>query len=265
MSSSRDLISLIGVPGISLAISTACATYSLRARRPKPPPRKVLYTSHLSAGRPDACDGGAERRFAVLRAGPDLALVGRVERGGVHRLHGRRGSGTDRSRPPRPSSPRRRSRPSTSPCLLPTKLRLGVEPGLEPFGDRRARDLGVLALVPDDRQRVERGLGLPPGVGDHRDGGIAGLHDLLHARHAGDLGGVEALELAAEHRALLDRRAQHSGHLEVDGVLHACRSTLSAVSSRFSGLPAIFQSFGSLSLTASSGGSSLAAASATLP
>jgi hypothetical protein len=41
-------------------------------------------------------------------------------------------------------------------------------------------------------------------------------------------------------------------------------TTLSAVSSRFSGLPAIFQSFGSFSLT-SFGTSSLAAASAILP
>jgi hypothetical protein len=41
---------------------------------------------------------------------------------------------------------------------------------------------------------------------------------------------------------------------------------LSAVSSRFNGLPAIFQSFGFLSVIAfASGGSSLAAAAATLP
>ena len=44
--------------------------------------------------------------------------------------------------------------------------------------------LRVLALVPLDRQRVERGLGLPPGVGDHRDRVVVDLHDLLHARHA---------------------------------------------------------------------------------
>ena len=32
----------------------------------------------------------------------------------------------------------------------------------------------------------------------------------------GDLGVVEALDLAAEHRAILDRRAQHAGQLDVD-------------------------------------------------
>ena len=62
-----------------------------------------------------------------------------------------------------------------------------------------------------------------------------------------DLGGVEALHLAAEHRAILDRGVEHARQLEVDAVDLSCRSTLSAVSSRFSGLPAIFQSFGSLS------------------
>ena len=61
---------------------------------------------------------------------------------------------------------------------------------------------------------------MPERVGHHRDAGVADLHDLLHALHAGDLGGVEALHLAAEHRAILDRGAQHAGQLEVDGVLH---------------------------------------------
>ena len=69
------------------------------------------------------------------------------------------------------------------------------------------------SFVPDDRQRLERGLGLPPGVGNDGNGGIAALHHLLHARHAGDLGGVEAFHLAAEDRAFLDGRVEHSGRL----------------------------------------------------
>ena len=40
------------------------------------------------------------------------------------------------------------------------------------LGDGRVGDLGVVAFVPGDRQRVERGLGVPPGVGDDRDGGV---------------------------------------------------------------------------------------------
>ena len=95
---------------------------------------------------------------------------------------------------------------------------VGVEAGLQHLGDRGARHLGVRALVPDDGQRVERGLGLPPRVGHHRDRGIADLHHVPDARHARDLGGLEALHLAAEHRAVLDRGIEHPGQLQVDPV-----------------------------------------------
>src|SRR5207247_953521 len=50
------------------------------------------------------------------------------------------------------------------------------------------------------------------------DGGIAALHDLLHTGHARDLGSIEALNLAAEDRAFLHRRAQHTGELYIDPV-----------------------------------------------
>ena len=113
-----------------------------------------------------------ERRFAVLRAAPDLAFVGRVERRGVHRLHrgvvlvgivvdrldllggaGDRGLGVA--------------------VLVADEGRLRCRDLPSAFRDRRAGDLGVLAFVPDDRQRVERGLGVPPGIGDDGDGGVA--------------------------------------------------------------------------------------------
>ena len=48
------------------------------------------------------------------------------------------------------------------------RLRI-VEAFGQPFGDRLAGDFGVLAFVPDDRQRIERGLGVPPGIGDDGD------------------------------------------------------------------------------------------------
>ena len=41
-----------------------------------------------------------------------------------------------------------------------------LEPFGQPFADGVAGDLGVVAFVPDDRQLVERALGVPPGVGD---------------------------------------------------------------------------------------------------
>jgi hypothetical protein len=50
-----------------------------------------------------------------------------------------------------------------------------------------------------------------------------------------------------EHRARLDGRALHAGQADIDRVDEAAVE-LGAVSSRFTGLPAIFQSFGSLAL-----------------
>ncbi len=47
---------------------------------------------------------------------------------------------------------------------------------------------------------------------------IADAHRALHARHLRDGVVVEARQLAAVHRARLDRRAQHAGQLEVDRV-----------------------------------------------
>ena len=125
-----------------------------------------------------------KRRFAVLRAAPDLAFVRGVERGGVERLHrgvvlvgivvdrldllrgaGDRGLGVA--------------------VLVADEGRLRVvETFGQPFGDRLAGDLGVVAFVPDDRQRVERGLGVPPGIGDDGDRGVVDPHHLLDALHA---------------------------------------------------------------------------------
>ena len=89
---------------------------------------------------------------------------------------------------------------------------------LEVLGDGRVRLRCSRALVPDDRQRIERRFRPPPGIGDHGDAGVLHLHDLAHAGHAGDLRLVVALQLAAEHRAILDRGAQHARQLDVDGV-----------------------------------------------
>ncbi len=105
-----------------------------------------------------------------------------------------------------------------SPAWLPTNACSAVRPAFERFGDRSARHLAVRAFVPLDRKRVERGLGLPPGVGHDRDRGVADLEHLLDALHAGNLGGVEALYFAAEHRAFLDRGVQHARQLQVEAV-----------------------------------------------
>ena len=50
------------------------------------------------------------------------------------------------------------------------------------------------------------------------------------------LSASKRLQLAAEHRALRDRRVQHAGQLHVDARTPACRDSFSAVSSRFTPL-----------------------------
>ena len=151
-----------------------------------------------------------ERRFAVLRRDPDLALVGRAARGGIHRLQCgvvQIRVGVDGLDPFRRAGDGRLG----IAVLVADKGLFGVEPGLENLGDRGARDLGIRAFVPDDRQRIERGLGLPPCLRHDGHAGVANLHHLFDAGHALDLGGIEARHLAAEDGAFLDCGIEHSG------------------------------------------------------
>ena len=158
-----------------------------------------------------------ERRFEVLRRHPALGLVGRELHGGVHHLHA--GVGEERRRIDRLDLLRRLVDGLQRIAVLALAVgRCRGEALLELLGDARARDVAVAGLVPDDGQRVERLLGAPPGVGHHGNAGVLDLHHLLHAGHSGDLALVEALQLAAEHRAVLDRGAQHARQLEVDRV-----------------------------------------------
>jgi hypothetical protein len=86
------------------------------------------------------------------------------------------------------------------------------------LGDRRARYRCVGPFVPNDRQSIEGRLGPPPGIGNDGDGGVLHLDDLAHAGAARDLGCVVACDLTAEHRAVLDRGAQHVRQLDIDCV-----------------------------------------------
>ncbi len=161
----------------------------------------------------------SKRAFAVLRRTPHLAALRRVAHGRVHRLHASvvlERIGVNRLDLLR----RARQRALGVAVLVADEGLLRIQPRLELLRNGRAGHLGVFALVPDDRQRIERGLGLPPVLRDHRNRGIADLDHFLHAFHALDLGGIEALHLAAEHRAILDRRIQHAGQLEVRAVDH---------------------------------------------
>ena len=82
----------------------------------------------------------------------------------------------------------------------------------------RAVGLAGLAGVPFRLEQRERFLGAPEAVGDDRDR-VVELDHLLHAAPAFDRRLVDALELAAEHRAGGDRRIDHAGNLRVDGEL----------------------------------------------
>ena len=95
-----------------------------------------------------------------------------------------RGSGAGRRRPPRSLRGAAAIAARASPLLLPTTASGASSPSFSIAATAALLDLGVRALVPVDRQRVERGLGAPPGVGDHRHGAVADLHHLLHAGRA---------------------------------------------------------------------------------
>ena len=158
-----------------------------------------------------------QRGFEVLRRRPAFGLVGRDAHRGVHHLHA--GVREERGRIGRLDLLRRAGDRRQGIALTPIAIGLGRgEAGLQMPGDRRARHLAVLALVPDDRQRIERGLRLPPGLGDDGDRGIADPHDLADAGHVGDLGLVDALELTAIDRRVPDRGVEHARQLDVDRV-----------------------------------------------
>ena len=185
MSSSRDHISFTGVPGISLAIEDRLPDVVERGRAPAEAAaqeglvdlalvdRQARRPPHVAAS---ACSPFCDR-------GPHLALVRRIERGGVLRLHGDVvlvRIGVDRLDLLGGAGERR----FDVAALVADEGLLGIEACLEHVGDRCARHLGVGAVVPLDRQRFERGLGVPPGIGDDRDGVVLDLHDFLDAAHA---------------------------------------------------------------------------------
>src|SRR6516164_3774039 len=76
-------------------------------------------------------------------------------------------------------------------ALVADECLLGIEAFLKPGGDRRARNLGVRALVPGDRKGIERRLRLPPAVGDDGNGIVFDSDDLSYALVAANVRGVE--------------------------------------------------------------------------
>ena len=167
------------------------------------------------------CGGRRERALGGLRRAPDLALVVRHLGRGVHRLHARVVEERGRVDSLHLGLGLRDRLVGVAHFLGREHAVLAIETLLEELRDGRARHLGVGAVVPDDRQLVECGLGVPPGVGDDGNGRVVDFEHVLDPRHRLDLVGVEALELAAPDRTLLDGRVEEAGELlrrEVDGV-----------------------------------------------
>ena len=130
-----------------------------------------------------------------------------------------RGAGRDSRRPPRPS------------CAAPAMRRLDVaglvadeglaRPSRPSFSIAAMSSLDSLAFGPSSHSIGRASSAV---LARHQVSAttatrvVADRHDLLDARHALDLGGVEALQLAAEDRAVLDRGVEHAGQLHVDAV-----------------------------------------------
>ena len=219
MSSSRDQISLTGVPGICLAISTAWRHVVVEGAAPAEAAAEVDLVDLALVGRQA---GGRRRRgergLAVLRRAPRPRSAPACSAPSRSSAPSARGSGTDRRRPPRPSSPRRRWRPSRrrSGCRRRPARRRG-----RPSASSAIVALETLAFGPSSQTMGSASSAV---LACHQVSATTATAvsptctHLLDARHARDLGGVEALHLAAEHRAVLDRGVEHAGQLQVDAV-----------------------------------------------
>ena len=185
-------------------------------------PAKAAAKGHLvnfALLRPQAGSGSRCRQggLAILRWRPEFAAFRRPDRHGIHRLHGRMvlmRIAVNRFDLACGAGERGRGIANT---ITNEGLRR-MEPGLHHLGERGAALLRMGPVIVGDGDLVERRLGLPPGLGDDRDGGLTDRHHLLHAGHLLRRAGVEAGDLAAEDRAILDRRVQHAGQLQVDAI-----------------------------------------------
>ena len=193
-----------------------------RSRRPASACRRRT----LATGRPAASDAAASAAspFCVPHHTSHLSACRAPWRSSAPSV---RGSGRGRRRSPRPSWPRRRSRPwRRPPCC---RQRPARRRGLPSAWRRSSRWRPWRSRPRPTRSEARRArCRAPVGVGDDDDGIAVDRHDLLHAGHLLDLGGVEALELAAEHRAGPDRGVQHVRQPHVDAVDLSCRSACPA-------------------------------------
>ena len=144
----------------------------------------------LRGRQPGRLGRGLKRSLAILRRAPDLTAFFGPERSRIHRLHrcvilvGIRVRHLDGFL-----------------CILQRRLHITrlvsdeglfrIEALIEHLRNRFAADPSVWPIIPVDRQRVQRAIGLPPGFGDHRDRVVFDRHDCLHAGHGANLVRIE--------------------------------------------------------------------------
>ncbi len=226
MSSSRDLSSFIGVPGICLAISTA-SRHVVAARAAPAEAGAEHQPMHLAlVGRQTR--GGDRSPQAPLRRSAlpvqTSHFSARVERGGVHRLEADVvlvRIGVDRLDLLGGAGD---ARPWRRRCLLPTKAcfpRSGLPRATwrsistRPWRSRpSSHTIGSAssAVLACHQVSATTATALS-----------STCTTFLTPFMPATFGGVEALHLAAEHRAILDRGVQHARHLEVDASTSSCR------------------------------------------
>ncbi len=160
--------------------------------------------------------GGGERGGGALGRHPDLDSVGSDVRGAGLRLHGRVREERDRVVGLDPPHGARKTGGYVAVGAADLTL-FHVQAAAHELGDLGARHAVVAAVVPDDRQRLQRALGAPPGIGHHRDR-FGHPHYAAHALHGGDGVLIDRPQLAAIDRALHDRGVEHVGQPHVDRI-----------------------------------------------
>ena len=150
------------------------------AGRPPAEPAAQMQAVDLALRDRQACGGrcGGKGGLGVLGRGPDLAPVAGEQRRRVHRLHGDMvliGIAVDRLDL---LDARLGERRLDVAGLVADEGFRRVQTFLQGCRDLLARQAGIRAFVPLDRQGVERCFRPPPRIRHHGDGGVADRDDL---------------------------------------------------------------------------------------
>ena len=151
----------------------------------------------------------------ILRGRPDLARIGLDVGGGVHRFQAcvlEEGHLVDRL-----YGLAARRETLVRVAIIARNLPRLPRRGLIALADAGAADGGYRTFIPDHLERLAPARHRPERIAHHRDA-VRDLHHVLDAPDPLGRGAVEALDLAAENGAALDRGDEHARHLDVHAV-----------------------------------------------